>query len=109
MKTFKSICIGCGQEIEFEYYALGDIVEEEDDYEIMERDEVGWWNFECPHCDWGTDYDLIEMIVEGNLEGFSCCVEKASEVRNLIKAVMKRNPALIAEIERELEDGGEES
>jgi len=28
MKTFKSICIGCGQGIELEYYEMGDIVDD---------------------------------------------------------------------------------
>ena len=102
MKTFKSICIGCGKEVEFKYYELGDIVEE-DDYEVTTEDEVGWWDFGCPECDWHTDYDLIEMIVEGDLKGFSSCAETASEVRNLVKAVMMRHPALIAEIRSELE------
>ena len=102
MKTFKSICIGCGQEVEFKHYDLGDITD--NNYEITDPSDVGWWHFECPKCDWGTDYDLVEMIVNGELEGFSCCAETASEVRNLIKAVMKRHPDLIAEIKNELED-----
>lgn len=102
MKTFKSICIGCGQEIEFKYYALGDIVEK-DNYEVMDEDEVGWWNSECPECGWCVDCDLVEMIVGGDLEGFSCCAETASEVKNLIKAVMMRHPDLIAEIRTELD------
>lgn len=102
MKTFKSICIGCGQEIEFEYYAMGEIVGEKG-YEITHIDDVGWWGFECPECGRCVDCDLVELIVEGDLEGFGTCVETASEVRNLIKAVMKWNPALIAEIRNELE------
>lgn len=99
MKTFKSICIGCGREIEFEHYEMGDIVGS--GYEITHIDDVGWWCFECPNCDRDVDCDLVGMIVEGDLEGFSCCAETASEVRNLIKAVMTRSPALIAEIRSE--------
>ena len=103
MKTFKSICIGCGKEVEFEYFELGDIIDT--DYEITEEAEVGWCDFVCPECDWCVDYNLIEMVVNGDLEGFSCCAETASEVRNLIKAVMKRCPAVIAEIRSELDEG----
>ena len=102
MKTFKSICIGCGKEVEFEYCKLGDITNT--DYEITDESEVGWWDFECSECGWCVDYNLVELIVQGDLEGFSCCAETASEVRNLIKAVMMRHPALIAEIRNELEE-----
>jgi len=65
--------------------------------------EVGWWDFECPGCGWYTGCDLVELIVEGDLEGFCAGTETSEQVKNLIRAVMKRCPAVIAEIRSELD------
>jgi len=105
MKTFESICIGCGEKIEFEYYEFGDIVEEDsvDGYEITDEVETGWWDYKCPHCGWYTSCDSVEEIVGDDLGGFCTCLDTGAQVRNLIRAVLKRHPILIAEIQTELE------
>ena len=67
MKTFKSICIGCGKEVEFEYCKLGDITNT--DYEITDESEVGWWDFECSECGWCVDYDRRDSSGKRSKEG----------------------------------------
>jgi len=93
MKTYKSICIGCGKEVEFKRYDIGDIAEDID-YEIMEQDEVGWWDHECSSCDWYTSYNMIELRIAGDLEGYCCELETANEVRNFAKLLLKERPEL---------------
>lgn len=93
MKTHKTICIGCGKEIEFGYFEVGDASPFLGSKAPVDEDEAGWWDHECS-CGWYTDFSVVELRVSGDLEGFVCCLETPLEVRNFAKALLKEHPEL---------------
>lgn len=94
MKTFETTCIGCGKPITFEYYEMGDTIKEWD-YEITHKDEVGWWDHECPHCGFYTPHNAIEFRVEGSLEGFVGVIcESVDELKNFLKILQNEHSEL---------------
>ena len=92
MNTYKTICIGCGKEIEFKHYDIGDIAKDID-YEITDSFEAGWWDHGCS-CGRVTDFRDIELRVKGDLEGFCCCLESGVEVENFAKLLFREHPNL---------------